>query len=346
MPKITVVLPVYNGEKYLRETLESILQQSFTDFEFLIIDDGSTDNSRAIINSFGDKRIRFLQNPKRLKLAGALNRGFKEAGGEYIARMDADDISHPQRLQKQLDFMEVNQHVGMCGSAIEIFGEDQTGRTDVYPASAEKIEAYALFDSPFCHPSTMLRKRVFHEHALLYDGSYYPTEDYELWTRALAKFPTANLSHVLLKYRVHSSSMTGSDWGQMDKQATRIIQKSLDSLGIDYREQELQLHRNIGRGRSFQFHDFELFEKAEKWLQKLSATNIVRKKYDQQALEETLALVWFRLCINNSGHGFSVLKKFTRSSLTIHDTEGRKRSMVLLISIFKKLLSPSRKVSS
>ena len=104
MTSVTVLMPVYNGERYLRETMQSILSQTFLDYEFLIIDDGSTDKTLEIINTFTDPRIRVLRNPRRLKLSGALNRGLDESLGHYIARMDADDIAHPERLAQQVDF--------------------------------------------------------------------------------------------------------------------------------------------------------------------------------------------------------------------------------------------------
>ena len=116
MVEVTVLMPVYNGERYLREAIDSILDQSFRDFEFLILDDGSTDGTADIIRSYRDERIRFLANPERLRLSGALNRGMAEARGSFIARMDADDIARPHRLARQLAFLRRNPEVGICGT--------------------------------------------------------------------------------------------------------------------------------------------------------------------------------------------------------------------------------------
>jgi len=336
MSKVTVLLPVYNAEKYLAESIQSIVRQTFSDFEFLIVDDGSTDGSRAIIESFGDPRVRVLKNPERLKLSGALNRGIREAKGKYIARMDADDIAMPGRLEQQIRFMEQHPDVGVCGSAIEIFGRKQQTRVDTYPTGANEIKAYALFDCPFCHPSVVMRKDFFQRHYLEYDGSYYPTEDYELWARATSHFQTANVDDVLLRYRVHDESMTGADWDRMDSQAARVIGGILDRLGVRYSEEDLRFHRNIGRGKSCQLEDFSEFVKAERWLQKLAHTNNGNPNYDSRALNRTLALIWYRLCLNNSFFGMKVVKKYTGSALLKDDALRRKRGMILVLSVFKQ----------
>ena len=337
MIDITLLLPVYNGERYLCETLQSLLSQTYTAFELLIIDDGSTDNSASIIQSFDDPRIRLLKNPERLKLSGALNRGMKEAKGKYIARMDADDIALPQRLQLQFEYMEAHPAIGVCGTAIEIFGQGSP-RKDIYPATSDAIRAYALFDCPFCHPSVMMRKDMFLQHDLWYDGAYYPTEDYELWARATELFPTVNLDGILLRYRVHDNSMTGSDWDAMDKQAARVALPLLHKLGIQPSEEELRLHRNIGRGRSCQLRDMAEVEQAEQWLQRLIQVNKNTKCYEPVIFARTIALIWFRVCMNSSSLGFVLLSKYATSNLRTQDIKTTSNLLTLLASVVKQQL--------
>jgi glycosyltransferase involved in cell wall biosynthesis len=338
--KLTVLLPVYNGERYLRETIQSILSQTYSDYELLIVDDGSTDSSLEIMRSFADPRIRILQNPERLKLSGALNRGMKEARGKFIARMDGDDIALPERLEKQLAFMEQHPEIGICGTAIEIFGSVKT-RPDIYPRTSREIQAYALFDCPFCHPTVMLRRDLFFKHGLFYDGSYYPTEDYELWARAVELFPTVNLKEVLLRYRVHDNSMTGSDWDAMDRQAARIVGRLLDNLNIDYTPEELALHRNIGRGRSCRC-TMEEIEQAHTWLQRLAAVNRTQKKYQEQALIAMLSLVWYRLCMNNTASGWQVLRHYAAGRLAKQDCRYWQRLLMIFLSTVKHTILPER----
>ncbi|WP_417910083.1 glycosyltransferase family 2 protein [Candidatus Electronema sp. PJ] len=337
MPKITVLLPVYNGERYLQETIASILGQSWHDFELLLVDDGSTDRTAEIIASFHDERIRVLKNPERLKLSGALNRGLQEAQGEYIARMDADDIALPQRLQRQLEYMELHPEIGFCGSAIGMFTQDNTKpRLDIYPATTEAIRAYALFDCPFCHPTVFLRKNCLLEHNLWYDGSYYPTEDYELWNRAIDLFPTVNLEEVLLLYRIHSNSMTGSDWNNMDQQAARIIRRQLDKMGLHANEEDLLFHRNIGRGRSCALAQASELLRAEAWLLRLLHGNQQTGLYQAAALANTVFLVWQRLCMNNTFFGLQVLKIYLASQLGKGHPDKMRWALLLLGSILKQ----------
>ncbi len=343
LPKVTVLMPVYNGESFLRATMESILEQTFTDFEFLIIDDGSTDSTVEIVRSFNDERIRLLRNPKRLKLSGALNRGLDDAQGEYIARMDGDDISLPFRLEKQVRLMDTSPEVGVCGAWVRRFGNERK-EINRYPENAELIRSYALFDCPFAHPTVMLRKSFFDQHSLRYEGQYYPTEDYELWSRALDLFPGANIQEILLEYRVHDSSMTCSDWDDMDTKAAAIACTQLGLLSLHPSEEEVLIHRNIGRGESCRSKNIEELQQGEKWLGKLLNANREKKRYDEAAFEETLALIWFRFCFHAAPLGLKTLRCYWRSSLLQNDQRKIQRGGVLALSIIKNRLLNTKSV--
>lgn len=339
--KVTIVLPVFNGEEYLAETIGSILGQTYKDFEFLIIDDGSTDHSLEIIKSYRDPRIRVLINPERLKLSGALNRGLDEAQGVYIARMDADDIALPNRLQKQVEFLDKHPEVGVCGTSIEVFGKTKK-RNDIYPKTTEDIRSYALFDCPFCHPTVMIRRELLDAHQLRYDGSYYPTEDYELWSRAIELFPSVNLEDILLRYRIHEKSMTGADWNEMDRQAARVIKPRLLQLGLSATEEDLQFHRNIGRGRSVSLQNLDEINRAEVWLHELMNKNHMRRCYDEMALKDMVQTVWFRLCMNSSQLGFALVKRYRKSNLTSRPLHYQRFSTLIASAVKNSLQSVSR----
>jgi len=152
-PEVTVLMSVYNGSKYLAEAIESILHQSYTDFEFLIINDGSTDLSEKIIKSYNDRRINYIKNNENIGLTRSLNKGLCLARGKYIARMDADDISMPDRFKEQVDFMEKNENVVACGTFIELFGI-KTGKIK-YPIKDKEIREKFIFNPPLAHPTAV-----------------------------------------------------------------------------------------------------------------------------------------------------------------------------------------------
>lgn len=334
MPKVTVLMPVYNGESFLREAIDSILAQTYSDFEFLIVDDGSTDGSNSIIQSYYDKRITVLKNADRLKLSGALNRGIDEAQGKYIARMDADDIALPDRLAKQVAYLDAHPDVGICGAWVRRFGKGFS-RPDKNPVQSELIRAYALFECPFSHPTIVFRKDLFDKHNLRYNGDYYPTEDYELWSRAVDCFPCANIDEVLLRYRVHAGSMTGSDWDEMDTKGAKIARSCLEKLGLNCAEEEVRLHRNIGRAASCRCTNLNALDAADKWLDNLYAANQKKQIYDTPALQEVISLVWFRLCFNSTPLGASVIRRYRASRWFRLGKDQVKRSSLIILSVLK-----------
>ncbi|MBI2086874.1 MAG: glycosyltransferase family 2 protein [Candidatus Zambryskibacteria bacterium] len=209
MPKISVILPVLNGEKYLSEAIRSILDQTLADFELIIINDGSMDKTEEIIKSFKDPRIVYINNSKNLGLAASYNKGIEVARGKYIARMDADDVSLPERFAEQFLFLERKPYIGIVGSSIIIMNE--SGRRVAVHNRSEShlgIKFSSLFSTPMYHPTVMGRKEIFKSHH--FNETFSNSEDYELWSRLLfetdVKF--ANIRKPLLKYRIYPQSFT------------------------------------------------------------------------------------------------------------------------------------------
>jgi glycosyltransferase involved in cell wall biosynthesis len=209
MPRVSVLMPVYNGDKYLRETIDSVLNQTYKDFEFIVIDDGSTDNSLKIIESFDDERIKLIKQ-NHGKIVKALNGGLEIAKGEYIIRVDADDVSLPERFSTLVDYLDKNPETTICGSWANVIDENgKYLREMTYPpVENSDIKKFILSHCPFIHPSVIFRKKDIEE-----IGGYrkYELEDYELWTRILKKFKGHNIPEKLINYRVHSKSMTEND---------------------------------------------------------------------------------------------------------------------------------------
>lgn len=245
MPKISVIMPVYNAEKYLRDAIDSILCQTFTDFEFIIIDDGSSDTSANIVLSYDDSRIHFFINERNMGVAATLNRALGLSTGEYVARMDSDDISLPDRLKKQLEYLELNRQVGICGSCILAF-DSETERLFPYPEKNEQIQADLLFNPPFAHPSVMMRGDAARR--LKYDLSYEKAEDYDLWYRFLKEYKGYNIQQPLLRYRHHNLQVTKQNKREMNNAVKRIHERTFDNLKVVLTDSEKSVFYSICAG--------------------------------------------------------------------------------------------------
>ncbi len=223
MPIVSVVLPVYNGEKFLREAIESILCQTFGDFEFIIIDDGSRDGTISIIQSHHDKRIRLFQNATNLGIIHTLNNGLAEAQGKYICRMDADDIAEPERLREQVHFLEANPRIAMAGSNVRTIDESGTVMgIEQYPQTNEEIRKAMFVHNPFAHSTVMIRRDVLDVMGQ-YDHRFLHNEDYDLWLRIASRYEVANMAQPLLKRRLHGESITGAKNTQLTGYRIRTL---------------------------------------------------------------------------------------------------------------------------
>lgn len=313
-PEITVLMPVHNGEAFVREAAESILSQTFRDLELLVVDDASTDRTVKILESLNDPRVRIIKSRERLRFSGALNLGIEHATGAFLARMDGDDIALSDRLALQRDYMLAHPEVGLCGGLATTFGMRE-GLFFRPPLTHGEIVSYMLFDCPFVHATVMLRRDLMERYQLRYDPTYCPTDDYELWRRAARLFPVANINHVLLRYRVHVSSLTQSEWGDMDGHAARIAALELADLGVKASADELQFHRNLGRGRCFPVKRRDELDRAEVWLQKLLTVNAQSKRYPTSEFARIVAGIWFSACYHAGALGLWMPKRFARSPL-------------------------------
>ena len=205
-PFVSVVMPVYNTASHLEQAIASILNQTFTDFELLLFNDGSTDDSGAVARTFADVRIRLFDHPYNVGHVAHLNHAMELARGTYIACMHSDDIAHPNRLARQVALMENHPEVGLCGTAYHEFGSRQ-GLVSV-PVTDPEIRRWMLASCPFGHPTMMMRKAVIERHHLRYDPAAVPAEDYLLWYEFSQVTKLANLTDSLLDYRVHESQIS------------------------------------------------------------------------------------------------------------------------------------------
>ncbi len=255
-PKMSVVMSVYNGQKYLREAIESILSQTFTDFEFIIVNDGSTDSSVEIIQSYPDKRIRLINNERNIGLTKSLNKALKLAGGEYIARQDADDISLPNRFEEQIKYFEKHPETVLLGTSFYRIGRDGEviGKRIALANPGNKLRQ----ENQFMHGSVMFRKEVI-DNLGGYNESIRYSQDYELWLRIAKHYQTRNLTKVLYQFRYHDDNIRLTNWEESTLCHLLALRLTGDKLDEEMIEAVIDrgiksLHSYLGKKEKIYFH--------------------------------------------------------------------------------------------
>lgn len=336
-PTVTVLMPARNAAAHVEEAARSILAQTVRAFELLVVDDASSDDTVARLEALGDPRIRIVRAPERLKLAGALNLGIREARGALIARMDADDLALPRRLEKQAEFLRDHPEIAIVGSDVLAFGAGPEQRLR-YPSDPDEVVAFALFNCPFAHPAVMFRRAAFIDRNLFYDVSYYPTEDYELWSRALRELRGANIAEALLRYRRHAASMTGSDWSEMDRQAARVQARMLAELGLPSDAESAARHRACATGRIEPTES--ALRDAERWL--LRVRDAARNRIEESVLMRVLADRWFTLAMACAPAGMTIWAIFQESPFAGRGFGKMHRASILAASIVRRAREGAR----
>lgn len=222
-PKVSVLMPVFNTAPYLREAMDSMLSQTFTAFELIVLDDCSPDNADKVLDTYNDPRIVRYKGDKNLGLSNVLNIGIEMARGEFIARMDSDDVSLPERLQVQVCYLEQHPKIDLVSVGMQLFGAKE--EVWIREQDHEKVKLNALFYSPVLHASSMWRKDSFERNGLRFRQDMVPAEDYDLWAEALLKgLKLVNLPDVLYKYRIHEAQSTLQTEKSAEK--CRIVQQN------------------------------------------------------------------------------------------------------------------------
>jgi len=292
-PKVTVVMAVYNGRRYVQEAIQSILDQTFSDLEFLIVDDGSTDGSADIVALYRDPRMRLIRTSRNCGLATALNTGFAQARGRYLVRMDADDISKPDRVSKQVDFMDRHPAVGISGTWVEVVG---IGRHEVlrHPVDAEVIHSRLLFESVLAHPSVIINRSLWDRAQLSYDPAFPCAQDFDLWVRAAQVFPLANQPDILLVHRLHSDQVGKRLAESQLAWADTVRHRQVQKLGLSQEHHEITTHRALSTWDWPCTTQFA--EQAEMWLSRLRQANRESRQYPEPAFSRVLGERWLAVC--------------------------------------------------
>ena len=333
-PLCSIVMSTHNGELFLADAIESILNQTYKNFEFIIINDASTDKSLKIIKSYNDDRIIIIDNEKNIFLAASLNKGIKASKGKYIIRMDADDISMPNRISKQVQYMESNPDIGISGTCSEIIGFNPGFIK--YSQENHIIKYNLLYECHLLHPTIIMRNDVIKKHQLYYNESYRKNQDYELFVRAIDKTIYGNLADYLIKYRQTEQNIKREVHDQ-NKNVIKIQKQLFRKLGLEISEEEINLYKSINY-QNYNDHS-EIVHKSLKLINKLSTNNKKTLLFEKTLFDNHLAELFENVCRNSTELTFSIIKCYLRSRIRKNYIIKIKILIILLlklaISIFK-----------
>lgn len=266
---VSIIMSTLNTpERYLRQSIESILNQTFKDFEFIIVDDGSLGKDIEIIESYNDPRIHVIKNVENKGLPFSLNEAIIQSSGKYIARMDSDDIALPHRIEKQYRYMELHNDVQVLGAVARTFGKKK--KTIISP-QYEEVNEQLFFRSSIVHPSVMIRRDFLIENGLLYNESFKCSQDFELWSRIVGKGRISIVPEVLMMYRTHETQISSTKSELQKEYGYSIYQNLFKRLGVIISREEYEAHYSLVNDKVAQSYSDLLL-----WCKKLS--NAKREK--------------------------------------------------------------------
>jgi glycosyltransferase involved in cell wall biosynthesis len=316
-PKVTVFMPVYNRGAFVGPAIESVLAQNFQAFELLIIDDGSTDDSMAVVGRYSDSRIRVERNDRNRGIPYTRNRGLDLARGEYIALLDSDDRMAPRRLERQAAYLDRHPDIATLGGWVTKVNEKgRAVRNLIKPLHPDELKAWLLFRC--CHANTSLMGRTEALRDLRYDEDFTVSSDFELSVRLSRKHQVANMPRTLTLMREHGGRITNSSGNKVHTAKVRIAEEQLIALDVTFDQDDLSRHCKLMRLKGKEWHENPAFlDWAETWLNRLQEANAKSGIYSSRALASVFGQVWLYSCLHAAGTiGWGrALARFTGSPL-------------------------------
>lgn len=330
MARITIVLPVYNGERFLREAIDSVLAQTYRDFELWVINDGSIDGSMAIVDTYTDSRLVRMDNPYNMGTVATQNQAFAMVMSPYIARMDQDDLWHPEKLEMQVKLLESRPDVGVCGTSIHKFGDIDS--INIFPEESNTLKVGLMFYCMMSHPSVVFRRSVLEETGIKYNPEFAVADDYKMWIDLLQYTNIYNLQQPLVEYRQHEGQICRKNTHEQEVVVRCLREEQLRLIYPNPTEEELRFH--LDRFVTLKPNSDEEVKQFVCWAQKLCSVNdqygYVRPKvmhsemhhYLQNAIRgyylSTYKGFWHHLfsgrCLNlDLKHNLSVLKNESKA---------------------------------
>lgn len=295
-PKVSVCIPVYNRERVIREAIYSVLSQDFTDFELIILDDGSTDATLDEVAKVDDTRIRIEANGQNLGIPGARQRCLELARGQYLAWLDSDDVMCPKRLSRQVSWLDRHPETAVLGGQVKTFYDDgRAGKLLVKPLVHEYLAAWLLFRC--CHANTTLMGRTETLRNFGFRTEYPVSEDYDLSVRLARTYRVANLPHILTRQRQHGARTTALSADRNFSAKSKLAKVQLDRLGLFANEADFELHYTLTRMTPADVEAEFFIERTKDWLSRISAANESSSVYHTAALNDVLQAVWAQVCM-------------------------------------------------
>ena len=312
-PILSVLMPVFNSERFVAEAIESILNQTFPDFEFLILDDASTDKSFEIVKDFEkkDSRITVFKNEKNLGVVESRNKLINLSKGKYIAWIDSDDIAIENRLEKQIKFLEEHPEIGMVGTYPIIIDENdrKTGKW-FFETEPQKLKIELFFHSPFLSSSVMIRRTGLPQN--FYDSKFPVAEDFDLYSKISESSSIANTPKFLVKYRINLNGLSKSNIETMEQLSVQVIKDHTERLGIKLEESTVKNLRKTKTASRIAFEEIAEIENSLILLKDLLSKD---DRFDKTAVAEVIQKYWFETCRKSTHNGLKILSTFFKSPL-------------------------------
>lgn len=312
-PKVSVLIPAYNSEKYIGEAIQSILHQTFTDFELLVLDDGSTDNTWLEIQKFEDNRIQLLKNETNQGIPFSRNKLMDNAKGEYLAWLDADDMTMPERLAIQIKFMDENPDVGICGSWIQYFGYFEHIAKN--PISAKEIKCRSLFASCIAQTSSLIRMKILKNHNLNYHLQFDVSQDYLMEVQIGELSLQSNIPQPLTHQRNHPKRISFVQNKSQIVNANKVRKYQLQKLKIEPSEKELSLHHQLVNKIESPI-TMDILQSIDSWLSKIKIANDTMKIFPEPEFTDMLKAIWLKNMAGYSRLGIGFWRLFSTSHLS------------------------------
>ncbi len=314
-PLVSVLMPVNNASAYISEALKSLLIQDYPNLEIIIVDDGCTDDTLEKVYAFADSRIVVLRNPRNEGLAESLNRAIRASSGEFLARMDADDVAHPHRFSRQVQFMTQHPEIDVLGTAMQYFG--YSSYRNYFPENHEACISFLLLNVCFGHPSVMFRRRVFSRPEHFYNPSLRQySEEYDLWCRLAPTCRFHNLREVLLYYRTYPPSVKNEAEEKRKRNHAAILRNYLSEHLFVVNDEQWACHAMAALLQPIK--NIEDVHRVHDWLVFLTEANYKKNFFNPNCLQQQFAERFFELCYTYAAMNRITLPAFYQSRWRTH----------------------------